>query len=315
MGLTGYRSYGGGSGPLLSLNYVSGTLDGTTLTRSSSATFFNSSGVLTSAATDVARFDYEPVSLSALGLLVEPSRTNLFLQSDNYASTSWTKQGALTITSSFASSPRGASTATKVTVPTSPAFHAVRQLITTTSAGQIHSAIVKNGGYNFACLTISNGIGYGQSYQVVFNLTTGAFAASAGSVFSGTYGSVSLGDGWFLLWVAVTNGYVGAGAVGDVLPFSSASQLGTQWAGNGTDGILLAGSQFEHGSSVSTYIPTTTASVTRSADVATITIPSGVSTIRYTFDNDTTQDVSVTAGSYTIPTNLNRSRIKTIVSI
>jgi hypothetical protein len=47
-----------------------------TFTRASTATFFDSAGVLQSAAIDAPRFDYDPSTLAARGLLIEEARTN-----------------------------------------------------------------------------------------------------------------------------------------------------------------------------------------------------------------------------------------------
>jgi len=69
----------GTSGPSFALDFVNGTnaLDPrVTFTRASSATYFDSAGVLQSAAIDVPRLDYNPATLAAQGLLIEEARTN-----------------------------------------------------------------------------------------------------------------------------------------------------------------------------------------------------------------------------------------------
>ena len=79
-----------------------------------------------------------------------------------------------------------------------------------------------------------------------------------------------------------------------------------------TDGIY--GVQLETGLVATSYIPNTgTGVATRAADAATFTVPAGVGHLLYTFDDNSTQLVTVSAGSYTIPTTLNRSNIKSIV--
>ena len=78
-----------------------------------------------------------------------------------------------------------------------------------------------------------------------------------------------------------------------------------------TNGIF--GAQVETGGKATSYIPTTTAAATRAADSATFTIPAGTGHLTFTFDDNSTQLVVVSAGSYTIPATLSRPNIKSIV--
>lgn len=75
-------SGGGGGGVTLMLDFLTGSLDGRIkFTRASSATYFNSAGVITSANNNVPRFDYSPTTLLPRGLLLEGARTNILLDS------------------------------------------------------------------------------------------------------------------------------------------------------------------------------------------------------------------------------------------
>jgi len=69
--------------PALSLDFVgSTTLDPRiTFTRTTTGTFIGSNGLIQSAAIDAPRYDYDPTTLALRGLLIEGTRTNLFLAS------------------------------------------------------------------------------------------------------------------------------------------------------------------------------------------------------------------------------------------
>jgi hypothetical protein len=69
--------------PSLDLNFISGVLDPRiTFTRAAGpATYFDVAGTLQTAGTNVPRFDYDPVTHAAKGLLIEESRINLYLNS------------------------------------------------------------------------------------------------------------------------------------------------------------------------------------------------------------------------------------------
>ena len=56
-------------------------LGGVTFTRSTTGTYFDATGTLQTAAINAPRFDYDPISLRPLGLLIEESRANILLNS------------------------------------------------------------------------------------------------------------------------------------------------------------------------------------------------------------------------------------------
>ena len=69
-------------GATLNLDFTTGTLDPSiTFTRASTATYFDVTGTLQTAAINAPRFDYDPVTHAARGLLIEEARTNLLLNS------------------------------------------------------------------------------------------------------------------------------------------------------------------------------------------------------------------------------------------
>ncbi|MCF0075445.1 hypothetical protein LZD49_33510 [Dyadobacter sp. CY261] len=61
------------------------------MTRSTTATYYNSSGLRVTAAVNEPRLDYNPNTLAPEGYLMEQQKTNLFLQSNNFNDAIWSK--------------------------------------------------------------------------------------------------------------------------------------------------------------------------------------------------------------------------------
>jgi hypothetical protein len=78
-------------GTLTNYGSVGGSL---TLTRSGNGTFIGSNGLLQTAGTNVARFDFDPVSLTRRGLLFEGQATNLVRDSENFTGLGWSFGGS-----------------------------------------------------------------------------------------------------------------------------------------------------------------------------------------------------------------------------
>lgn len=62
-----------------------------TFTRTGNAYYFNAAGLLTAAAGNVPRFDYDPSTLAPRGLLIENAGTNNLLYSDDLTNAAWAK--------------------------------------------------------------------------------------------------------------------------------------------------------------------------------------------------------------------------------
>lgn len=143
----------------LDLLFTSGTLDPRiTFTRASAGWYFNSSGVLTQAAVDAARFDYDPSTLAAKGLLIEEARTNLLLNSTTLATQSVTVEAVANTLSFYGTGTVELSGVHTATVVGTGAFPTRTTLTFTPTAGSL-------------TLTVTGTVEYA-------NLEKGAFATS-----------------------------------------------------------------------------------------------------------------------------------------
>ena len=227
-------------------------------TRASSATFVGSNGLIQSAGNNVARFDHDPVSLACKGLLIEESRTNTLIQSNDFANVAWVKSN-IGIGSTTNLSPDGSNNATLLIAGTASVSWIFRSGIT--NSGSTVTFFAKSSGKRWAVVDASSGAG---TAGVWFDLQNGV----VGTVQSGYTASIQQFPNGFYR-CRVTYPSSGAGTF-CVIGVSDNNGLFTSTA-SGSNGIIFYGAQLEAGSFPTSYIPTTTASVIRSADVCSIT--------------------------------------------
>jgi hypothetical protein len=214
--------------------------------------------VLQTASSGVARFDNNPTTGESLGLLIEESRTNLVLYSEDYSNAAWNKV-ASTITSNTIVAPDGALTGDKIVASTATNIHTTNQAVSVSSgASYTLSAFIKSGEETTAALSLSNS----PFPRVKFNLTTGAIISSQGG---GTGTITAVGNGWYRCTMTSTT------PSASVSPTIAIRDTDTNWTGDGFGGIYIWGAQFEAGAFATSYIPTVASQVTRAADNASIT--------------------------------------------
>jgi hypothetical protein len=221
----------------------------------------------TSTINSAPRFDHNPTTGESLGLLVEEQRTNLVLRSEEFDNASWSKANS-TVTANAVTAPDNLSTADKIVVNNGASgFDAVLQGVTITA-----NAVTTLSGFfkaaEYTAVRIQNSQS-GNGYIAVYNLSTGALI-SQGAIGTGTivgHGIQAFPGGWYRIWVS---GTITSGATNAAWRIQISDTSGAAVTGDGTSGIYIWGAQLEAGAFPTSYIPTTTATVTRSADVASI---------------------------------------------
>lgn len=239
---------------------------GGTFTRGSVGTFYDSAGVLQTASSDVPRFDYDPVSHVAKGILIETTRTNYLLYSGLLSNANWAALYSSKLTGQTA--PDGSTGAIKLIEDTSTNAHHVKQIYTVADNTIVTiSAFAKAGERTYFVLQgkKNDGVSYPNA---VFNLTAGTVSASTGLVTDGM-SILPAGNGWYRCAITYNSG-VGGGA-GIVFMTTHNGVSGT-YTGDGVSGAYLWGGQLEISAPATSYIPTTTAAVTRASDVLSVPV-------------------------------------------
>lgn len=235
------------------------TATGGSFTRTSTATYFDATGTLQTATAGTPRFDHDPVTLAARGILIENTRTNAYQRSAEFNNAYWTKT-AITATADAALAPDGTMTA-ELAVPTAAnAFHYVGRAQAFGAVPYTASVFMKTAGYRYGQVQ------FGNHSFATFDLQNGVIANGAANATM-----TPIGNGWYRCTLTSSNP---SGSTGIEFTFRpDTSQFG--FIGNGTSGGYLWGAQLEQAQFHTSYIPTTTAGITRQGDV--LTIPTAVS--------------------------------------
>jgi len=230
---------------------------------------YNPGAAPTSTAYYGPRFDYNPVTLAPNGLLIEEQRVNLVTYSEQFNDASWTKSSGV-ITADASISPDGTQNADIYTqnIGTTGEILRAANIAVTANADFSISGFFKAVSTTPAVSLYATAGGNG--FRVVANLSTGA-VVSSGALGTGTFtaGSVrAFGNGWYLvsatgkLATGVTTGQWRAAMIDLAL---------NPVVGDGAKGLGLWGAQLEAGAFATSYIPTVASTVTRAADIASMT--------------------------------------------
>ena len=245
------------------------------VSRNTTATRVNSSGLIESVASGVPRIDW--LGQSCPALLVEPSAQNLAFHSESWVSgNNWTLTDVTNVTGAT-SAPNGNATANALSPTAASASHFVFSNGTTTvsyTSGTIYtqSAFFKAGtgaAGQFVQLTFPSArftqLGYAN-----FDLIAGTVSVVSGASADANRAAriESYGDGWYRCIFTATCNSTGTGA-GLIISLITSTGSGRLPSFTGVTGNVLYGwgAQLETGSIATTYIPTTTAAVSRAADV------------------------------------------------
>jgi len=219
----------------------------------------------TSITNSAPRFDHNPTTGESLGLLVEEQRTNLRPFSDAILVANTYVASVATLTTVTTATPTASTTASLFTLNagantgnTTDGFNFGSDITLTNSTQHTQSLFVKPASATVLRLR-SNTSGLLADFTLTGNGTAPSLSADLQGAFI-----VPFPNGWYRVsWTFTTTTSV-PGNRGDYWTIKTN-------VADGTSGLYVVGAQLEAGAFPTSYIPTTTATVTRAADVPSIT--------------------------------------------
>ena len=246
--------------PRMALDFTTGVLDSrvTVVRALNTATRVNSSGLIESVNANLPRFDYDPITLAPKGLLIEELRTNLVPYSQDFSDPAWSKSN-VAATADTTIAPDGTTTADTLTASSVSGF--TWQVVSFTGDGdKTMSCFVKAGTAATSVVQIRDATAIANRGYFIITWTAGV--PSVVRLTTGTVlGVDAFPDGWYRLRLLASNVVAANSNQYRFLPDTTA----------GTGTVIVWGVQAENGAFATSYIPTTTTSLTRNADVVSMT--------------------------------------------
>ena len=241
-----------------------------TFARFGSGTYVDSAGVLQTAATDVPRFDHNPLTGESLGLLVEEQRTNSIRNNTMVGAvagtpgTAPTNWGDVQTSNGLNRQIVGIGTQNGITYIDIRYSGTATAAVSTTLQPELGAVTVAATGQSWTASSWLALVGGSTSGLTVVQRITGRTAAGGFLEFASTTVSLSSTLTRYVASITMTNA--------STLRVSSDIDITATAAGAAIDITLRIGlPQLEQGATASSVIPTTTAAATRNADVAQIT--------------------------------------------
>ena len=241
-----------------------------TFGRSTTGTFVDKDGFIKTSAINQPRFEYDRLTGESLGLLIEEQRVNLNTNSENIGTGYAVYRHTQTLNVGIA--PDGNTTADLMTEDTTT--YDMRRIekgyALTANTSYTLSFFVKPNGRNFFGIIWFGDNGVFSHTRSVFQLTGDGTVLEQGT--NATSSVQRYPNGWYRIIstntaLTTATGYVGIGFGNSQSTCASAAST---YTGDGISGAYIWGIQLEAGSFATSYIPTTTATVTRSPDITSI---------------------------------------------
>ena len=224
--------------------------------RASTAYYIDRYGVIQYADIDEPRFERE-------GLLMEGPSENIMLYSEDFTNSFWIKEDC-SITSNATTAPDGTTTADKMIDTTATNAHSIRASVSNALTGDIFtlSCFAKASELNYVAL-YSYGTSFTTNPKVCFDLNNQTMI-DAGEVSILDSKMEELDNGWYrisMTYIADADGNHSA-----LISLNDSLDTSITYTGNGSSGAYIWGAQLELLKFSSSYIPTTSSTLSRSAD-------------------------------------------------